>query len=161
MHMRKIALVAISISVAISLSSCGAGNNAPTRMITQVTDGVDGSVTTYGNNIRVNSVLLVAQSDGSSVLVGAIVNENSTPDTLLGIKVGGINATLSPATLSLKQDTPLRFAGDSANASAIIPGLNGAPGTRVKIQLNFAIAGELTLDAIILERAGVYANVGA
>lgn len=161
MHVRKIAFIAISLSTALSLSACGAGNNAPTRMITQVTDGVDGSVTTYGNNIRVNSILLVAQPDGSSVMVGSIVNENSTPDSLLGITVGGVKATLSPATLSLKQNSPLRFAGDSANASAIIPGLNGAPGTRVKIQFSFAIAGELTVDAIILERAGVYANVGA
>lgn len=160
MHVRKIAVVTISVSMALSLSACGAGNDAPTRMITQVTDGVDGSVTTYGNDIKVNSVLLVAQSDGSAVLVGSIVNENLTQDTLLGVTVGGVKATLSQATLPLKQNTPVRFAGDSTNASAIIPGLNAAPGTRVKIQLSFANAGELTLDAIVLERAGVYANVG-
>ena len=158
--MRKFAVATLSVSLALSLSACGAGNNAPTRMITQVTDGVDGSVTTYGNDIKVNSVLLVAQPDGSAVLVGSIVNENSTEDTLLGITVGGINATLSQMTLSLQQNTPVRFAGDSANASATVPGLNAAPGTRVKVQFTFANAGELNLDAIVLERSGVYANVG-
>ena len=161
MPVRKVAAVTISISLAFSLSACGAGNDAPTRMITQVTDGVDGSVTTYGNNIKVSSLLLVAQADGSAVLVGTIINENPTVDTLLAITVGGINTTLSQKSFSLKQNAPVRFAGDTANASGVVPGLNAAPGTRVKVQLSFASAGELTLDALVLARSGVYANVGA
>lgn len=161
MHVRKFAVVTLSVSLALSLSACGSSKDAPTKMITQVTDGVDGSITTYGNDIKVNSLLLVAQSDGSAVLVGAIVNDNPTEDTLLGITVGGVNATLSQKDLPLKQNQAVRFAGDSANASAVVPGLNAAPGTRVKVQLFFASAGELTLDAIVRERSGVYENVGA
>lgn len=161
MHVRKFAVVALSVSLALSLSACGSSKDAPTKMITQVTDGVDGSITTYGNDIKVNSVLLVAQSDGSAVLVGAIVNDNPTEDMLLGITVGGVNATLSQKDLPLKQNQAVRFAGDSANASAVVLGLNAAPGTRVKVQLFFASAGELTLDAIVRERSGVYENVGA
>lgn len=161
MHVRKFAVVTLSVSLALSLSACGSGKDAPTKMITQVTDGVDGSITTYGNDIKVNSILLVAQSDGSAVLVGSIVNENPTEDMLLGITVGGVNATLSQKDLPLKQNEAVRFAGESANASAVVPGLNAAPGTRVKVQLFFASAGELTLDAIVRERSGVYENVGA
>lgn len=161
MHVRKVAIVTLSVSLALSLSACATGKDAPTKMITQVTDGVDGAITAYGNDIKVNSVLLVAQADGSAVLVGSVVNENPTEDTLLGIIVGGVNATLSQKNFSLKQNAPVRFAGDSANASAIIPGLNVAPGKRVKVQLFFAGAGELTLDSIVRERSGVYANVGA
>lgn len=161
MHVRKVAVVGLSVSLALSLSACATGKDAPTKMITQVTDGVDGTITAYGSDIKVNSVLLVAQTDGSAVLVGSVVNENPTEDTLLGITVGGVNATLSQKSLSLKQNEPVRFAGDSANASAMIPGLNVAPGNRVKVQLFFASAGELTLDAIVRERSGVYANVGA
>lgn len=161
MHVRKVAVLSLSISLALSLSACATGKDAPTKLVTQVTDGVDGSITTYGNNLKVSSVLLVAQSDGSAVLVGTITNENSTEDTLLGITVGAIPVTLSQANLPLKQNEPVRFAGDSANASAVVPGLNAAPGTRVKVQLSFASAGELTLDAIVRERSGAYANVGA
>ncbi len=161
MHARNIAVVTLSVSLAFSLSACGAGTNAPTAMINQVTDGVDGSITTYGNNLSVRSVLLVAQSDGSAVLVGTIVNENTTPDTLLGITVGGISAKLSQPTISIKQNSPIRFTGDTANASAVVPGLNASAGTRVKVQLSFASAGQLTLDAIVRERSGAYANVGA
>lgn len=161
MHVRKFAVLTLTVSLALSLSACGSGKDAPTKMITQVTDGVDGSVTTYGNNLKVDSVLLVAQPDGSAVLVGTIVNENPTADTLLGINVGGVNATLSQQNIPLKQNDAVRFAGDSANASAVVPGLNAAPGSRVKVTFAFASAGELTLDAIVRERSGVYANVGA
>ncbi len=161
MHVRKFAVVTLSVSLALLLSACGSSKDAPTKMITQVTDGVDGSITTYGNDLKVNSILLVAQPDGSAVLVGAIVNENPTEDTLLGINVGGVNATLSQQNIPLKQNVAVRFAGDSTNVSAVVPGLNAAPGTRVKVVLAFASAGELTLDAIVRERSGVYANVGA
>lgn len=161
MHVRKVAVITLSVSLALSLSACGSGKDAPTKTITQVTDGVDGSITSYGNAIKVNSALLVAQADGSAVLVGTITNENPTEDTLLSVAVGEVNATLSQKTFPLKQNEPIRFAGDSANASAVIPGLNAAPGNRVKIHFFFANAGELTLDAIVLERSGAYANVGA
>jgi D-arabinose 1-dehydrogenase-like Zn-dependent alcohol dehydrogenase len=161
MHVRQTAILVISVSLAFSLSACGAGNNAPTRMTTQVTDGVDGAITTYGNDIRVSSVLLVAQSDGSAVLIGSIVNENPTEDHLLSVIVGGINVVLSQNSLALKQNEPMRFAGESANASAVAPGLNATPGDRVKVQLYFATAGQLTLDAMVRDRSGIYANVGA
>jgi len=161
MHLRKVAILGLSISLALSLSACATGKNAPTKLVTQVTDGVDGSITTYGNDLKVSSVLLVAQTDGSALLVGAITNENPTEDTLLGITVSGIKATLSQVSLPLKQNEPLRFSGDSANASAIVPALIAAPGTRVKVELTFAGAGLLTLDAIVRERSGIYANVGA
>ena len=161
MHVRQFAVLTLSVSLALSLSACGSGKDAPTKTITQVTDGVDGSITTYGNNLRVDSVLLVAQPDGSAVLVGTIVNENPTADSLLGIIAGGVNANISQPNIALKQDVPIRFAGESANASAVFPGLNAVPGTLVKVTFAFASAGELTLDAIVRERSGVYANVGA
>lgn len=161
MHVRKFAVLTLTVSLALSLSACGTGKDAPTKLISQVTDGVDGSITTYGNNLKVSSILLVAQPDGSAVLVGAIVNEDPTADTLLNINVGGVNAILSQLNIPLKQNVAVRFSGDSANASAVVPGLNAAPGNHVKVTLSFASAGVLTLDAIIRERTGEYANVGA
>lgn len=161
MRLRNIAAVTLSISLAFSLSACGAGKDSATRMTTQVTDGVDGSVTTLGNNIKVSSLLLVTQTDGSAVVVGTIVNENPTPDSLLAIGINGKVATLSSTTLPLVQNMPIRFAGDTSNASAVLPGLNAVAGTRQTVQLFFANAGELDLDALVRARSGVYANVGA
>lgn len=161
MHVRTVAVVALSIILGLSLTACGAGSDAATSQITQVTDGVDGSITSYGSDLKVNSMLLVAQPDGSAVLVGSIVNRSSKEDVLLGVAAGGIIATLSQKNLPLAPNAPLRFSGDSSNASAVIPGLNAAIGTRIKLQMFFGIAGALTLDVIVRERAGEFALVGA
>ncbi len=161
MHVRTFAAVALSITLGLALTGCGAGKDAETRQITQVTDGVDGAITSYGSDLKVNSMLLVAQPDGSAVLVGSIVNRASKEDALLGVAAGGITATLSEKVLTLAPDVPLRFSGDSSNASAVIPGLNAAIGTRVKLQMFFGNAGALTLDVIVRERTGEFAGVGA
>lgn len=161
MRVRTIVAVALSITLALSLSACGAGKDAATRQVTQVTDGVDGAISSYGSDLKVNSMLLVAQPDGSAVLVGSIVNRSSKEDALLGIAAGGISATLSQKVLPLPPDLPLRFSGDSSNASAVIPGLNATIGTRVKLQMFFGNAGALTLDVIVRERAGDFAKVSA
>ena len=161
MHVRTVVAVALSITLGFSLTACGAGNDAATRQITQVTDGVDGSITSYGSDLKVSSILLVAQSDGSAVLVGSIVNKSSKEDALLGVAAGGITAKLSEKFLTLAPNVPRRFSGDSSNASAVIPGLNAASGTRVKLHMFFGNAGALTLDVLVLERSGVYAGVSA
>lgn len=161
MHVRTVAVATLIATLTLSLSACGSGNDAATRRITQVTDGVDGSITSYGNNIKVSSLLLVAQPNGSAVLVGSIVNGSGKEDALLGIAVHGAIAILSNKTLPLQQNEPLLFSGDQANASAVVPGLNAAIGTRVKVQLFFGIAGELTLDALVREKSGIYTAVGS
>lgn len=159
MHVRPVAAVALSLTLGLSLSACGSGEDAATSRITQVTDGVDGSVTTYGNDLKVSSLLLVAQPDGSAVLVGSIVNKTSREDVLLGIAAKGVLATLSQKTLPLRPDQPLLFSGDQANAAAVFSGIKAAIGTRVKVKLFFGIAGELTLDAMVREKSGIYAKV--
>lgn len=160
MHVRSVAVIALSITLGLSLTACGAGNDAATRQITQVTDGVDGSITSYGSDLKVNSILLVAQPDGSAVLVGSIVNRSVKEDVLLGLAAGGITATLSQSELPLAPNAPLIFGGDSANANAVIPGLNAGVGTRIKVQMFFEIAGALTLDVIVRGRDAEYAFVG-
>ena len=50
--MRRTLTALLIASLAISLSGCGAGTNAATRNIKQVTDGVEGAITTDGNNIK-------------------------------------------------------------------------------------------------------------
>ena len=157
---RKVAVIALSASLAFSLSSCASGNDAPTRMTRQVTDGVDGSITTYGNDIRVKSVLLVAQPDGSAVMTGTIVDELANDDVLLAIAAGRNNAILGSNNYPLPQNSALRFAGDTKNASAVIPDLNADPGTHVQVQLFFGFAGILSLDVLVVEKSGIYENVG-
>ena len=157
----RVALGSISVALALLLSACGSGNNAATRTTTQVTDGVDGAIESMGNQIKARSMLLVAQPDGSAVLVGTLVNGSTTPDALLALAANDAIATLSEKSIALAQGQPIIFSGASANAKASMPNLNAEPGTRVKLRMFFAVAGELTLDVIVRDRSGIYEQVGA
>ncbi|MEY3636087.1 MAG: hypothetical protein RL147_516 [Actinomycetota bacterium] len=145
-------------TVAISLTGCGAGLNASTRQITQVTDGVEAYVINEQNNIRVVNLLVVATADQSAVLVGTIVNAKDSPDTLLGVAINGTVASLTGTTTLLK-NAPVIFEGDSANAKSVSPGFTSPAGSRVEVTLFFARAGEVTVEALVREAADIYANV--
>ena len=155
----KRALSVITIfAVSVSLTGCGAGLNASTRQISQVTDGVEAYVVNEQNNIRVVNLLVVATADQNAVLVGTIVNAKDAPDTLLGVAINGNVATLT-GTTTLEKNAPVIFEGDSANAKAISPGFSMAAGSRVEVTLFFARAGEITVDALVRGATDIYANV--
>ncbi|HEX7404937.1 MAG TPA: hypothetical protein VF307_03325 [Candidatus Nanopelagicaceae bacterium] len=161
MRLRTVAATTLSLSLAFTLSGCGAGTKAPTAMITQVTDGVDGTINTAGSDVKVRSLLLVTQPDGAAVVVGSMFNELAGAEDLLAISVDGKLATLSKTTFPLIQNQPLHFSGDSANAKAVIPGLNAIDGNRVQVKIFFSHAGEMTLDALVRDQSGIYAGVTA
>ena len=156
-HKRALSIFAI-FTVAVSLTGCGAGLNASTRQITQVTDGVEAYVINEQNNIRVVNLLVVATADQSAVLVGSIVNAKDAPDTLLGVAINGTVASLTGTTTLLK-NAPVIFEGESANAKSVSPGFTSPAGSRVEVTLFFARAGEVTVEALVREAADVYANV--
>lgn len=146
----------ILVSALLVLTGCGAGSNAPTRLINQVTDGVEKKV----NEIKLVHMLLVAQGDGSAVLVGTIVNDGTRPDQVTNISANGIPAQLTPPTLVVTENKPLVFAGDSANALAVISGLNVKPGSHAILSLNLAQSGSTTLEVLVREKSAEFANVG-
>jgi hypothetical protein len=149
-------LATILLSV-LALTGCGAsGPDAPTRNIKQVTDGVEAQ----SGSIYIRDLLLVAQPDGSAALVGTFINEEATADSLTGITVAGIPATLSASTFDLALNTPVIFSGDSANATASVPGLNAKPGTRVEVTLTFAHAAEVKISTLVREKSDYFASVG-
>jgi hypothetical protein len=149
------ALVA-GLVVATTLTGCAAGPTAPTRNIKKVTDGAEGDL----GSLKVRDLLVVNQADGSGVLVGTVVNDGTASDTLTGITVAGIPVALGSAPVVLDQNMPVIFSGDSANNSAVVAGLNQSAGNRVPIELTFATAGSITLDAIVRDKSGDFANVG-
>ena len=156
-HKRALSIFA-TFTVAVSLTGCGAGLNASTRQITQVTDGVEAYVINEQNNIRVVNLLVVATADQSAVLVGTIVNAKDAPDTLLGVAINGTVATLTGTTTLLK-NTPVVFEGEIANAKAVTSGFTVPAGVQISVTLFFARAGEVTVDALVREAADIYANV--
>ena len=156
---KKIAITFTIASLALSLSSCaGAGPNAATRVIKQVTDGAEAKIKSDGNDIFVANILLVATDDGSAVVVGTIVNYLETPDTLLGISAGGVQANIT-GEKELRQNQPIRFEGEMATSKAVFPAVGAEPGKYVTVTLAFARAGIVTLNAIIRDQRDNYANI--
>jgi hypothetical protein len=158
-HIKNFSVALITSALALSLTACGgSGPDAATRLIKRVTDGNEVTVNTNGNDLAIANLLLVATEDGSAVVVGTIVNHAKTADALLGISAGGTTATLS-GEKNLLQDMPIRFEGDSANAKAVFKGVGATPGNNVTLQLAFARAGVVTVNAIIRDKRDTYKNV--
>ena len=158
-HTKKITTAVISAALALSLTACGgSGPDAATRLIKRVTDGNEATVKTNGSDLAIANLLLVATEDGSAVVVGTIVNYKDEADALLGISAGGTTATLT-GEQNLLRDKPIRFEGDSANAKAVFAGVGAVAGKNVQLQLAFARAGVVTVNAIIRDKRDTYKNV--
>ena len=158
-HFKKISAALITSALALSLTACGgAGPDAATRLIKRVTDGAEATVTANGSDLTIANLLLVATEDGSAVVVGTIINHSQTPDALLGISAGNVQATLS-GEQNLAPESPIRFEGDSANAKAVFSGVGATPGKNVQLQLAFARAGVVTVNAIIRDKRDTYSSV--
>lgn len=148
----------ISLALVFSLSGCGAGPNAATRLINQVTDGAEAKVRNADSDLMIANFLLVATEDGSAVVVGTIINRAPREDALLGIKVGDAIATIT-GQQNLPQNEPIRFEGDIATSKAVFTGVNAEAGKNVSVTLAFAVAGEVKLNAIIRDKRDDYANI--
>ncbi|CAB4865643.1 MAG: hypothetical protein F2786_03440 [Actinobacteria bacterium] len=158
--MRRTGISVLSLMLALSLTACGAGFNASTRQVKQVSDGVEGTISTSDNLIKAVNILVVETTDGAGVLVGTVVNSRPTEDALLGVAINGVVATVSGNT-SLVQNAPITFEGDSANAKAAVPALNTKAGAHVLVTMFFARAGELSVLALVHAQSERYAGVTA
>jgi hypothetical protein len=158
--MRRVVTAFLIALLTISLSGCGAGLNAETRNLKQVTDGVEAAITTNGNNIKVVNLLIVETAAGAGVLVGTLVNSMDQEDTLLGLAINGQVATLT-GTNALAKNTPVIFEGPRANAKAVVSVLGAKAGESIQVTLFFARAGEVTVQAIIRDQRDDYAGITA
>lgn len=158
--MRRTGIALLTLTLVLSLTACGAGLNAATREMKQVTDGVEASISTNGNLIKLRNIVVVETADGTGVLVGTIINSLAAEDALLGVAINGVVATVT-GTNSLSQNSPIYFEGENANAKAILPGLNVKAGQHVPVTMFFARAGEITVLAIVRDQRGDFAEVTA
>ena len=158
--MRRVLTALLIATLAVSLSGCGAGLNAETRNLKQVTDGVEATVNTDGNNIKVVNLLVVETAEGAGVLVGTLVNSLDQEDALLGVAINGQIATVTGSNV-LAKNKPVIFEGPSANIKAVVPALGAKAGQRVQVTMFFARAGEVTVQAIIRDQRDDYAGITA
>ena len=160
MRLRTIVTPLLIAALAISLTGCGAGSNASTRLIKKVTDGQEAEIRNENNNIALRNFVLVALEDGSAVVVGTVINRGENDDALLGLAIPGIQAQFTGVS-TISQNQTIRFEGDSSNAKAFILGANLKPGTHTDLSLFFGNAGEVKFDVLVQKPAGIYEGITA
>jgi len=151
---KRIQKLLVLTIVASTLTGCGSGRTAETRMIKQVTDGVEGQ----SNEIRVRNLLIVKNELSEGILVGTLVNWSDEVDVITGISINNLPTTVSSSRLELRKNKPVVFAGESANADAAAV-ITQSIGQRIPVIITFEKASPLTLDALIVENVEWYKDL--
>ena len=145
---KVIALIIISST----LTGCGSGQMASTRLIKQVTDGVEAQT----DEIRLRNVKVIKTSTGSGVLIGTLVNWSDKSDVITSVTINNQPAIYTAKSSELLRNKPITFVGDIANADAYISTLDKEPGYRIPVTFTFAFAAPVTLDTLIVNGDGIY-----
>lgn len=158
--LRSISLLTILIISLSTLTGCAAGPNAATRLINQVTDGVDGE----SGAVKFRNFKLVIQPDASLVMVGTIVNQDEIEDAVIAATINGQRARLwadgsEVDLLLLEQNEPQIFAGPSATAYIYSENQEAKAGYRVPVEIVLARGGIVELDVLIREKDLEFADV--
>jgi len=151
---KRIQKLLVLTLVAATLTACGSGRTAETRMIKQVTDGVEGQ----SNEIRVRNLLIVKNELSEGILVGTLVNWSDEVDAITGISINNLPTTVSSSRLELRKNKPVVFAGESANADAAAV-ITQSIGQRIPVIITFEKAAPITLDALIVENVEWYKDL--
>ena len=140
------------IIITSTLTGCGSGQMASTRLIKQVTDGVEAQV----EEIRLRNVKVIKTSTGAGVLIGTLVNWSDKSDVITSVTINNQPAIYTAKTSELLRNKPITFVGDIANADAYISMLDKEPGYRIPVTFTFASAAPVTLDTLIVNGDGIY-----
>ena len=149
---RSIKKVIALIIITSSLTGCGSGQMASTRLIKQVTDGVEAQI----EEIRLRNVKVIKTSTGAGVLIGTLVNWSDKSDVITSVTINNQPAIYTAKTSELLRNKPITFVGDIANADAYIQTLDKEPGYRIPVTFTFAFAAPVTLDTLIVNGDGIY-----
>jgi hypothetical protein len=144
-------LITLTIITA-TLTGCGSGQMASTRLIKQVTDGVEAQ----SDEIRLRNVKVIKTAAGEGVLIGTLVNWSDQSDQITSVTINNQPAIYTAKTSELLRNKPITFVGDIANADAYIPMLNKAPGYRIPVTFTFTKAAPVTLDTLVVNGDGIY-----
>lgn len=150
-----IALLSLSL-----LTGCAAGPNAATRLITQVTDGVEGEA----GAVKLRNFTLVLQPDSSVIMVGTIVNQDEVEDAVLAVGINGERAKVwadggEVESLPLIINRPQHLAGPSATAYVYLDSFAVKAGYRVPVEVILQRGGIVELDVLVRERDLEFADV--
>ena len=138
--------------ITASLTSCGSGQMASTRLIKQVTDGVEAQ----SDEIRLRNIKVIKTTTGEGVLVGTLVNWSDTTDAITSVSINNQVTSYVAKSSELVKNKPITFVGEITNADAAIAVLDQSPGYRIPVTFTFAKAAPVTLDTLIVNGDGIY-----
>ena len=147
--------VIATIAIATTVTGCASGQMAQTRLIKQVTDGVEAQ----SDEIRLRNVKVIKSSTGEGILLGTLVNWSDKTDAITSVSINNLPATYTAKTSELLRNKPITFVGQVANADAFIENLDKTPGDRVPVTFTFANAAPVTLDTLVVNGDGIYENL--
>jgi PBP1b-binding outer membrane lipoprotein LpoB len=151
----KTKIIVAAFVIATLISGCAAGGNAETRLINQVTDGVEGE----SNEIQVRNLKVIKQVDGTGVLIGTFINWADESDAISSITIDGQPAVLIADSLDLNRNTPITFVGDIANADAAVANMTALAGYRIPVVVTFMKEAPIEFDALIVTADGIYTDI--
>jgi hypothetical protein len=147
--------VIATIAIATMVTGCASGQMAQTRLIKQVTDGVEAQ----SDEIRLRNVKVIKSASGEGILIGTLVNWSDKTDVITSVSINNLPATYTAETSELLRNKPITFVGQVANADAFIENLDKTPGYRIPVTFTFANAAPVTLDTLIVNGDGIYENL--
>ncbi len=147
--------VIATIAIATTVTGCASGQMAQTRLIKQVTDGVEAQ----SDEIRLRNVKVIKSATGEGILIGTLVNWSDKSDAITSVSINNLPAIYTAKTSELLRNKPITFVGQVANADAYIQNLDKTPGYRVPVTFTFAYAAPVTLDTLIVNGDGIYENL--
>ena len=147
--------VIATIAIATTVTGCASGQMAQTRLIKQVTDGVEAQ----SDEIRLRNVKVIKSSTGEGILIGTLVNWSDKSDAITSVSINNLPAIYTAKTSELLRNKPITFVGQIANADAYIQNLDKTPGYRIPVTFTFANAAPVNLDALIVNGDGIYENL--
>ena len=151
----KTKIIIAAFVIATLISGCAAGGNAETRLINQVTDGVEGE----SNEIQVRNLKVIKQVDGTGVLIGTFINWSDESDAISSITIDGQPAVIVADSLDLNKNTPITFVGDITNADASVANMTALAGYRIPVVVTFLKAAPIEFDALIVTADGIYTDI--
>jgi hypothetical protein len=147
--------VIATIAIATTVTGCASGQMAQTRLIKQVTDGVEAQ----SDEIRLRNVKVIKSSTGEGILIGTLVNWSDKTDAITSVSINNLPAIYTAKTSELLRNKPITFVGQVANADAFIENLDMTPGYRIPVTFTFANAAPVTLDSLVVNGDGIYENL--
>jgi hypothetical protein len=147
---------ALLAATALALSGCGAGASATTNATYQPGEG---AIATVGD-VAVRNLVLVADGEGSGVLIGALVmlplgtdappDANPPGDVFEAAEGEGARVDFDAPVL-LPPVSRVTLGVDDDQVAAVVEDLEATPGQVVPVSLLFRDAGEVTLDVVVVD----------